>query len=85
MSTPATAQQLQGLLGDVDAIAVERILATHATEDEVREALAALDDEDSFGELSELPISPKVAEVRELIVAYVLDDRDEVEQSYANL
>ena len=84
MSTSATAGQLQGLLGDVDPIAVERILATGATEDEVREALAALDDEDSFGELSELPISPKVAEVRELLVTYVLDDGDDVEASYAN-
>ena len=85
MSTPVTAEQLVGLFGEVDAIAIERILATGATEDEVREALAALDDEESFGELSELPISPKVAEVRELIVTYVLDDRDEVEQAYANL
>lgn len=85
MSTPATAEQLRGLLGDVDPIAVERILATGATEDEIREAIAALDDLDAFGELSELPISPKVAEVRELLVTFVLDDRDEIEESYASL
>ena len=85
MSTPATAEQLQGLLGDVDPIAVEQILAIGATEEEIREAIAALDDLDSFGELSEIPISSRVADIRELLVKYVLDDRDEVEQSYANL
>ncbi len=83
MSTPATTEQVRGLLGDLDPIAVERILATGASEDEIREAIAALDDLDAFGELSELPISPKVADVRELLVKYVLDDRDEIEQARA--
>ncbi len=76
MRTPATAEQLNGLLGEVDPIVVEQILTTGATFDEVAEALASLEDD---SEPSQAPPSPKVVEVRDLLAQYVLDEPDDPE------
>jgi hypothetical protein len=76
MST-ATAEELEDLLGDVNPLMIERILATQATVGEVVEALADAEDERRFMERRS-PTSARVAEVRE-IIEELLDDREEDE------
>jgi hypothetical protein len=72
MMRTATAQEFQALLGDIDPLAIERILDTHATIDEVAEALADVEHERSMGE-RRMPSSTRVAAVRE-ILEEVLDE-----------
>lgn len=73
----ATAQELEDLLGDVNPLIIERILATQATTAEVADALADAEDERRFQE-RRAPMSARVAEVRE-ILEEILDDRQEPE------
>jgi hypothetical protein len=74
MSQIVTAAEVHALLGDVDAFVTERILSTHATADEVREAIGDIQDEYRFGDHHE-PSSPRVIEVR-AIVQEVVGDRE---------
>jgi hypothetical protein len=74
MTQPATAEELQALLGDIDPLAIERILDTQATIDEATEALADLEDERRLGERHQ-PSSARVAEVWE-ILEDALDEDD---------
>ena len=79
MKNPASANDVRGLLGDVDPLAVERILSTGATSDEVVEALRGVEDERGFGEESHEPSSSAVAEVRAVLhdLSILDDDTDE--------
>jgi hypothetical protein len=70
-----TAEGLEALLGEIDPLAIERILDTHATIDEVAEALADLEDERGQGERHE-PSSARVVQVR-AILEDVLEDHDD--------
>ena len=75
MKNPASANDVRGLLGDVDPLAVERILSTGATADEIVEALRGAEDELGFGEESHEPSTAAVAEVRSVLHDLaVLDD-----------
>ena len=62
-TNPASATDVNRLLGDVDPLVVERILAIGATPDEIGEALLVVEDERGFGEQPHQPSSPRVAEV----------------------
>lgn len=73
-TNPATAAEINRVLGDVDPLIVERILETGASADEVGEALRESQDERGFGEEPHAPSSSRVAEVRA-----VLDDLDVLE------
>lgn len=73
----ATADELEDLLGDVNPLILEKILATQATAAEVAEALADAEDEARFQE-RRAPMSARAAEVRE-ILEEILDDRQEDE------
>lgn len=66
-SRPATAADVNRMLGEVDALVVSRILATGVTVDELDEALRATEDELGFGEESHPPSSPRVAAVRQVL------------------
>ena len=71
----ATARDVSRLLGDIDPIVLERILATGATPDEINEALRSVEEERGFGEEPHQPSSPKVAEIRAIMYeTAVLDD-----------
>jgi hypothetical protein len=63
----ATANDVSRLLGDVDPLVLERILATGASPDEIAEALRVVEDERGFGEEPHEPSSPRVAEVRAML------------------
>jgi hypothetical protein len=63
----ATATDVNRLIGDVDPLVLDRILATGASPDEIAEALHEAEDERGFGEQPHPPSSPRVAEVRALI------------------
>lgn len=79
MKNPASASDVNRLLGDADPLIVERIVATGATPDEIAEALREVEDERGFGEEPHVPSSPRVAEVRALIdeLSLLDDDIDE--------
>jgi hypothetical protein len=65
---PATAADVQRLIGDLDPMIVARVLATNASVDEISEALRSVDAELSFGELPpHEPSSPRAAEVRAIL------------------
>jgi len=63
------------MLGEVDPLIVERILATGASTEEIGEALLVAEDTHGFGELPHQPSSPRVAEV-----CAVLDELDVLDE-----
>ncbi|MBS1118436.1 MAG: hypothetical protein H6Q90_664 [Deltaproteobacteria bacterium] len=73
----ATAEEVTGLLGEVDPNVLDRILAIGATFDEVGEALSAIEDEDGYGEIPHAASSPRVAEVRAVLEELVLEEPQE--------
>jgi hypothetical protein len=79
MKAPATANEVNRILGDVDPLVVERILATGASADEISEALSEVEDEHGFGEQAHRSSSPCVAEVRAL-----LDELDVLDEDAAD-
>ena len=69
MANPATASDVTELLGEIDAFLIERILDTKATPDEVSEALGLVEQEErGFDEAPHPPSTPKVAEVRAILL-----------------
>jgi hypothetical protein len=66
-TNPANSDDIQRMLGDVDPLIAQRILATGATADEIGEALREVEDEHGFGEATHFASSPRVAEVRALL------------------
>lgn len=75
-TNPATATDVNRLLGDVDPLVLERILETGATPDEIGEALRVVEDERGFGEEPRPPSSPRVAEVRAVLDEMSVLDSD---------
>ncbi len=79
-ASAATATDVSRLLGDVDPMVLERILATGATPDEIGEALREVEDERGFGEEPHAPSSPRVAEVRTVLSELAeLEGEDDIE------
>ena len=77
----ATANDVSQLLGDIDPIVLERILAIGATSDEIAEALLVVEQERGFGEQRHVPSTPKVVEVRAVLdECAVLDEGVEDEE-----
>ena len=64
---PATAAEVFELLGDVSPDALERLLATTASVDEIAAELAAIEDEEGFGEQSHADATPRLREVRAVL------------------
>jgi hypothetical protein len=75
----ATADEIVELLGELEPLIIEKLLATRATLDEVAEAAAAIEDEDSFGEVGHAPSSPREAEVRAILEDLVFETVEERE------
>lgn len=71
--TSATRQDVEAVLGEIDDLAIERVLATGASIDEISEALAGLDSEQRLGE-PYMPSSPRVLEVRAVLDELSADD-----------
>ena len=76
MMPPATTEEIQEVLGEVDALAIERVLQTGATADEVAEAVALLDDEARIGE-RRVPSSAQVAAVRDILEELTASDDED--------
>jgi hypothetical protein len=74
--TPATASDVTRLIGEVDSIALDRILSVGASADEIAEALLGVEEERGFGEEPHPPSTPRVAEVRALITELSLLEGD---------
>lgn len=73
----ATAADLIAILGELEPIAIDRLLATAATVDEVTAAAAALEDEEGFGETHHEPSSPREAEVRAILEELVFENAED--------
>ena len=77
---PASAAEIVGLLGELEPLTLDKLLATGATIYEVAEAVNAIeDDEDAFGEIHHAPSSSKEAEVRALLEDLVFETFEERE------
>lgn len=78
-----TADELEVLIGDVNPLMIERIVATQATGAEVAEALADVEDERQFQE-RRAPTSPRVTEVRAILDELLADDDEVAAESYSS-
>ncbi len=76
---PATAGDIVEILGDLEPLTIDRLLATGATSDEIAAAAAAIEEEDAFGEIHREPSSPREAEVRAILLELVFEDTEEQE------
>lgn len=76
---PATASELVALLGELEPLTLEKLLATGATVGEVAEAVSAIEDEDAFGEIHHAPSTPQLAEVRAILEDLVFENFEERE------
>jgi hypothetical protein len=75
----ATTAEIIGILGEVESLTLDKLLATGASADEVQRAVCAIEDEDSFGEQSHAPSSPREAEVRAILEELVFEEIDDRE------
>jgi hypothetical protein len=73
----ATREDVQSILGDLDDLVIERVLATGATSEEIAEALASLDDAQRSGDQPHLPTSGTVVEVRAILQELAADDQED--------
>jgi hypothetical protein len=73
MKASVMAEEIEELLGDVAPSIIDRIIDTHATLEELVEAVADAEDEQRFGE-RRAPASLRIAELRE-IIEEVLEER----------
>jgi len=79
----ATATNVTELLGEIDPITMERLLATGASPDEIAEAVDEVQDEGGFGETHRPPSTPRVAQVRAILEEHVFEDlEDEFDARY---
>lgn len=75
----ATASEIVALLGELEPLTLEKLLATGATLGEIAEAVSAIEDEDAFGEVHHTPSTPREAEVRAILEELVFEDFEERE------
>lgn len=76
---PASSSELVDLLGELEPLTLQQLLATGASIDEVAEAVSAIEDEDAFGEIHHPPSSSREAAVRAILEALVLENFEERE------
>jgi hypothetical protein len=75
-ATPATADDIHRVIGDIDPVIVERIVLTGASPDEIAEAVRELEDERGFGETHHVGSSARVSEVRAILDDFYVLDAD---------
>jgi hypothetical protein len=80
---PASASEIVDLLGELEPLTLEKLVATGATIDEVAEAISAIEDEDAFGEVHHAPSTPREAEVRAILEDLVFEDFEDRESEIA--
>lgn len=81
--TPATATEIFALLGEVEPVTLDKLLATRATISEVAAAVSAIEDEDAFADTHHEPSSPREAEVRAILEELVFESSEEAESDLA--
>lgn len=79
---PASAAEILDLVGEIEPLTLDKLLATRATISEIAAAVDAIEDEDGFGTMSHAPLSPREAEVRAILEAFVFENADEREDEY---
>ena len=77
-SIPVTAKQILDLLGDVPPEAVERLLATGASIEEIAAAALVLEDDDALED--EQPEPSRIREICAILEEHVVDRIDEADE-----
>lgn len=75
----ATASEIVALLGELEPLTLDKLLATGATLGEIAEAVSAIEDEGGFDEIHHAPSTPREAEVRAILQELVFEDFEERE------
>lgn len=75
--TAATHDEIVALIGEMDELLLERLVATGASVDEISEAWADLENEHRLEEGRTVGVSPRVAEVRAILEQVQEDIEDE--------
>lgn len=76
---PASAVEIVGLLGRVEPLTLDQLLATGATIDEIAEAVSAIEDEEAVGEQHHAPSTAREAEVRAILEDLMFESFEERE------
>lgn len=76
---PATASEIVELLGEIEPLTVQKLVATHATIEEVAEAVSAIEDEATVGEVHHAPATTREAAVRAILEALMFESFEEWE------
>jgi tRNA(Ser,Leu) C12 N-acetylase TAN1 len=76
---PASASEILELIGELEPLTLEKLVATGATLDEIAAAVSAIEDEDAFGEVHHLPSTAREAEVRAILEDLLFEDFEERE------
>lgn len=78
-SQPATADEIVGLLGELEPPTLGALLASGATILEIAAAANVIADEYGFGEIRHAPVSARDAELRAILEDMLIEDVDERE------
>jgi tRNA(Ser,Leu) C12 N-acetylase TAN1 len=76
---PASAVEIVSLLGQVEPLTLDQLLATGATIDEIAEAVSAIEDEEAVGEEHHAPTTAREAEVRAILEDLMFESFEERE------
>jgi tRNA(Ser,Leu) C12 N-acetylase TAN1 len=76
---PASAVEIVGLLGHVEPLTLDQLLATGATLDEIAHAVSAIEDEQAVGEEHHAPSTAREAEVRAILEDLMFESFEERE------
>lgn len=76
---PASALEIVELLGQVDSLTLDQLLATGATIGEIAEAVSAIEDEEAVGEELPAPSTVREAEVRAILEDLMFESFEERE------
>ncbi len=75
----ASTGEIVDLLGAVEPLTLDRLLATGATIGEIAEAVGAIEDEQAFGEVHHSPSTQRVAEVQAILEDLMFESFEERE------
>ena len=78
MSAPVRAEDVIELVGEIDALVVDKIVATGATREEIAQALAAVETALQFDDAHTVTPSPRIAAVRALLEPQLVGREDNI-------
>jgi hypothetical protein len=77
--TPLTRDQVRHIVGDIDDFTLARILATQASEEDLREAISDVEHDLRFGERPASSPNATVSRLRTILSDVAVDDEEAME------